>query len=183
MFAASRFIRYCPGYKTRAFIMKSGDGSIRFHNDLNDGLLDEYLKKVLLFTCFEPQNHMRSLYGSDGRFYRNEICLDTTHGPTLASNELDGFNANKSETEMLNLWRQILASAKTMPKYDSNLTYGMYHIDDELNTFDVVRVGRKNKRVYHNPKLNGDIKSLKNLIKDYYVNEIVDTLFKYEFLK
>ena len=38
---------------------------------------------------------MRSFEGSDGSFYRNELCLDTTNGETIASNELKKLNCTK----------------------------------------------------------------------------------------
>lgn len=37
--------------------------------------------------------------------------------------------------------------------------------------------------VYDYPDLNGDLKSMRQLVKQYYHSHIQDNLFKYEFLK
>lgn len=51
--------------------------------------------RCCLGCILESQNHMRSFEGSDGSFYRNELCLDTTNGETIASNELKKLNCTK----------------------------------------------------------------------------------------
>ena len=78
MFCASRYITYNREWTERARIMKSADGADRFFADVKSGKLNQFLLKCLVFTCFEMQNHMRSFQGTDNRFYRNELCLDTT---------------------------------------------------------------------------------------------------------
>ena len=40
-----------------------------------------------------------------------------------------------------------------------------------------------NQKIYDYPSLNGNIRSLAEMVKNYYLNEIVPILFKYEFLK
>ena len=46
---------------------------------------------------------MRTLIGSDGHLYRNELCLDTTNGPTVASMDLvsSKLKKDKQEKELL----------------------------------------------------------------------------------
>ncbi len=180
MFAASRYITYNRYWTERAQVMKSGDGSEFFYEDLKNNLLEDYLLKVLLFTCLEPQNHIRSLNGTDGRYYRNELCLDSTHGDTLATKKLKNMNCTVSERNLINQFELILSYAKKTSNYNPEFTYGLYQIDSELNTsykdsFD--------NTVFDYPELNGEIKSLKSNIKKYYLKEIVPTLFKYELLK
>ena len=51
---------------------------------------------------------MRSFYGTDNRFYRNEICLDTTNGETLASKDLKKLTVTVKEKELLDIWKTIL---------------------------------------------------------------------------
>ena len=70
MFCAGRYITYNREWTERARIMKSGDGVKRFNADVASGKLAQWLRKCLLFTCVEMQNHMRTFTGSDGRFYR-----------------------------------------------------------------------------------------------------------------
>ena len=88
MFCASRYITYNRKWTERARIMKSADGADNFKRDVKNGKLEQFLLKSLLFTTLETQNHMRSFIGSDNFFYRNELCLDTTNGETLATKDL-----------------------------------------------------------------------------------------------
>lgn len=161
--------------------MKSADGAERFFADVKNGKLSQFLLKCLVFTCFEMQNHMRSFTGSDNRFYRNELCLDTTNGETLASVALKNLCANNNEKDLFELWDLILAKAKETKNYNSDLTYGVYQIFAELNTFTEDEITAANISDY--PELNGHLKSLKQKVKEYYNAEIVPTLFEYEFLK
>lgn len=181
MFCASRYIKYNSYWTERARIMKSADGAEKYIRDVNSGKLNQYLLKCLLFTCIEPQNHMKSFTGSDERFYRNELCLDNTNGETIASRDLVNLKKNRTEQEILRLWYTILDNAKNTENYKTELTYGLYQIDIELNTFDIDE--RTGGKTYHYPELNGNIKTLKQMTKEYYNSEIVPTLFKYEFLK
>ena len=75
---------------------------------------------------------------------------------------------------------KILEQAKLTENYDSNLTYGVYQIKEELNTSHKNEVG---ETIYDYPVLNGDISTLTPLVKGYYLDEIVPFLFEYEFLK
>ncbi len=181
MFCASRYITYNREWTERARIMKSGDGADKFFADIKNGKLKQYLLKCLVFTCFEMQNHMRSFVGTDNRYYRNELCLDTTNGHTLASLELKSLNVSIKEKELFDIWETILRWAKKTDNYNNKLTYGVYQIFSELNTF--TRDDETGKSEPDYPELNGALKSLKQKVKDYYNSEIVPTLFKYEFLK
>jgi hypothetical protein len=180
MFAASRYITYNRQWTERGRIMKSADGAERYFHDLKVGKLDAWLLKCLLFTVFEPQNHMRSFTGSDGRKYRNELCLDITNGSTIASDTLKDMVKNESEEKMMLLWKKILKEAKKTSEYNGDLTYGLYQIKVELNT---TYKNELDETKYNYPDLNGDIKSLAEYVKTYYNSEIVPVLFKYEFLK
>ncbi|MBQ8790320.1 MAG: hypothetical protein IJZ51_03300 [Ruminiclostridium sp.] len=181
MFCASRYITYNREWTERARIMKSGDGADKFFRDVKNGILTQFLLKCLVFTCFEMQNHMRTFIGSDNRFYRNNLCLDSTNGETLASKDLKKLKAGKKENELLEMWESVLRWAKKTDKYNSNYTYGVYQIFAELNTFTPDEETGENKPDY--PELNGALKSLKQKVKEYYNSEIVPTLFEYEFLK
>ncbi len=181
MFCAARYITYNRKWTERARIMKSADGAEKFFADVKKGKLNQFLLKCLIFTCFEMQNHMRSFMGSDGRFYRNELCLDTTNGETIASQKLKSMQMNEIEKELFSLWCFILAEAKKTKNYNPKITYGVYQIFAELNTFKEDEITGENIPDY--PVLNGHLKSLKQKLKEYYNTEIVPVLFEYEFLK
>lgn len=181
MYAASRYITHNREWTERARIMKSADGSDKYFADVANGKLSHYLLKVLVFTIFETHNHIRTFKGSDGHFYRNELCLDTTNGDTVASLALKNYNSNSLETEIFKLWNLILELAKKTKNYKHDFTYGVYQITVELDTF--VHDDETDKNVYDYPELHGHLQTLKKLVRDYYNSEIVPTLFKYEFLK
>ena len=71
-----------------------------------------------------------------------------------------------------------MESAKNTKNYNKDLTYGVYQIQEELNTFKVVEDGKRRKRIYDYPDLNGHLSTLKTLIKDYYLKDIVPVLSK-----
>lgn len=160
--------------------MKSADMKDKYLKDLESGKLNIFLLKNLLYVCFEPQNHCRSLKGTDNRFYRNELCLDTTNGKTIASEKIKELVLNEKEKELMLLWNKILSKAKETKEYDKTLTYGLYQIVEELNTS---YKNEKLEKIYNYPELNNNIKALKVSLKEYYLEEIVPILFEYEFLK
>ncbi|MBR5714713.1 MAG: hypothetical protein IKX58_08030, partial [Clostridia bacterium] len=180
LFCMSRYITYNRAWTERARIMKSADGADRFNADVKSGKLDQWLRKCLLFTCLEIQNHMRTFTGSDGRFYRNELCLDTTNGDTLASFDLSKLNADETEKQLLAQWKNLITEAKKTAEYDSSLTYGVYQIFAEIDTSYKDEDGNT---VWNNIEVHSALQTLKSLVKDYYNKEIVPTLFEYEFLK
>lgn len=175
MFCASRYITYNRQWTERARIMKSADGADRFNKNINN--LDQWLRKCLLFTCLEMQNHMRSFTGSDGRFYRNELCLD---GDTLASKDLAKLNANDTEKQLLAQWQHLMSEVKKTKEYNKALTYGVYQIFAEIDTSYKDDDGNT---VWNNLEVHSALQTLKNLVKEYYNKEIVPKLFEYEFLK
>ena len=181
MFCASRYITYNREWTERARIMKSADGSEAFLKDVKKGALDQFLLKCLLFTCVEMQNHMRTFKGSDDRFYRNELCLDDTNGDTAAIRDIKRLKMDKQEKDIIKQWRTVLDWAKRAEGYDPALTYGVYQIYDELDTSH--KDETTGNTVWDNVELHTALAGLKNLVKDYYNNKIVPTLFKYEFLK
>ena len=112
--------------------MKSGDGSESFYQDIQTGKLNGYLLKCLLFAVLEPQNHMREFMGSDGKEYKNQLCLDTTNGETLASNALKDMVMNDEEKVLIDLWEKIITAAKATKNYQPGVNYGLFQIKDEL---------------------------------------------------
>jgi hypothetical protein len=187
LFAAGRYITYNKAWTERARIMKSADGSAAFARDVASGKLKSFLLKCLLFTCLEMQNHMRTFTGSDGRFYRNELCFDATNGETLALRDILSLPMNDAEKALAAQWGTILQYAKqTKPNergsgYDPALTYGVYQIYAELDTSYTDET--TGKTIYDNVELHTALTALKELVKTYYNTEIVPVLFEYEFVK
>lgn len=181
MFCASRYITYNREWTERARIMKSADGADKFYKDIKNGKLYQFLLKCLLFTCTEMQNHMRTFTGSDGRFYRNELCLDSTNGETVAVNDMKKLIKHRKENALLKQWETVLNFAKQTKNYNSELTYGVYQIFAELDTSHTDEV--TGSTVWDNVELHTALAGLKSLVKEYYNTEIVPVLFEYEFLK
>ena len=181
MFCASRYINYNRAWTERARIMKSADGANKYYADVASGKLRQFLLKCLLFTCLEMQNHMRTFTGSDGRFYRNELCFDDTNGETIALRDIKALSIGNKEAKLLSHWETVLYWAKQAKNYDSALTYGVYQIFAELDTShsDEVTGGT----VWDNVELHTALAGLKMLVREYYNSEIVPTLFEYEYLK
>lgn len=127
------------------------------------------------------QNHLRTFKGSDNRFYRNELCLDTTNGPTIASSDIKQLKVGKKEEKLIKQWNTLLQHVKDTKEYDSGCTYGVYQIFIDIDTF--YRDSVTNEKVWNNPAVHGDLRTLKEFVKSYYNSEIVPTLFEYEFLK
>jgi hypothetical protein len=142
-----------------------------------------FLKSCLIYTCLSNQNKCMSFNGSDGRYYRNELCFDTTNGDTVASADLAKMILDEEEKKLMTLWENILAEAKKTANYDPNLTYGVYQITKELNTSHKEGTGTSKKTVYDYPNLNRYLVSLRDNLKAYYKSHITDKMFKYELLK
>lgn len=177
LFAMSRYIRYCNKWTERGRIMKTGDGAERYKKAVESGTLDSWLLKCLLFATLEAQNHMRSFTASDGTKYRNELCLD---GDTIASRELKRMVPNQREKALLNQWNLLIEAARHTKEYNPKLTYGVYQIAQEIDT---KYKNEKGDIIYNNVEVHSHLQTLREMLKDYYVNEIVPVLFEYEFLK
>lgn len=155
----------------RDIYFTTADGGDQYTKD------KEFLKSCLIFTCLSPRNHCLSFDGSDGRFYKNELCFD---GHTLANEKLKEFTLTETEKELQNTFNEILKLAQTTKNYNSKFTYGTYQIDKELNTYYKDESGT----IYHDyPELNTKINALKTKLSKYYEDIIQPKLFEYELLK
>lgn len=158
-------------------IYTSADKGDIFKNDVN------FLKSCLIYTCLSYYNKCLSFDGSDGRYYRNELCFDTTNGDTVASADLAKMTLDADEKALMKLWNDILTEAKKTANYDSRLTYGVYQITKELNTSHKNGTGRSQQTVYDYPTLNGYLETLRTNLKSYYKSHITNKMFQYELLK
>lgn len=184
LFAAAKYTDNANAWTVMSQVMKSSDGQLQYARDFKSNKLSQWILKVLLWSSLTNQSHMRSFTGSDSRSYKNEICLDDTNGDTLALTELKKLVLQNSEVAILNQWNAILKGAKLAKNYKSTSTYGVYQIEDELNTSVKVNdIKGRTQNVYDYPQLNGDLNTLRVLLQDYYLKEIAPTLFKYALLK
>ncbi|TAN58544.1 hypothetical protein EPN15_00610 [Patescibacteria group bacterium] len=149
----------------------TADGGDRYLKD------KDFLKTCFIFACLSQRNHCRSFDGSDGLFYKNELCFDKG---TLASNKVKNYKLTKDEQDLLDTFNDMLAKAKHSKNYNKKYTYGTYQIDEELNT----RFKNENDEwIYDYPELNTAINSLKTKLVKYYEAVIQPKLFEYELLK
>ncbi|MCL2743011.1 MAG: hypothetical protein FWE67_04090 [Planctomycetaceae bacterium] len=133
----------------------------------------DFLFRCFFWSCLSQKNHCLSFDGSDGRFYRNELCFDKD---TIASKEISTHTLNPDEKQMLDLWNALLKKVKRTPEYNPHFTYGLYQIEKEINVQNDVKE-------YIHPDIHNDIQALKVLLKAYYAKYIVKKLFEYELLK
>jgi hypothetical protein len=150
----------------------TADGGDRYTKDA------EFLKSCFIFTCLSQRNKCISFTGTDGRFYKNELCFDTE---TLASEHLKTLTLNKQDEKIIKVWEEVLAEAKQTKEYKSDLKYGTYQVIQELNTSYKDEKGKNT--IYNYPTLNSKIEALKDNLKTYYKTQIQTQLFQYELLK
>lgn len=160
----------------------TSDGGREFMRD------DKFLKKCLIFTTLDAKNKCISFNGSDGRLYLNELCLDTTTDKdSLSIIELKKLERRypftSDEQNLIKLWKNILVQAQKMKSYNTEYLYGVYQIDKELNTFKKEVFNGKVQKKYDNPILNGYLTSLRNMLNEYYLSDILPDMFKYSLIK
>ena len=149
----------------------TADGGDRYTRD------NDFLKSCLIYTCLSRYNKCLSFNGSDGRFYRNELCF---HKDALANVDLKKFKLDADEKELLEVWGRVLDKAEKTGKMIDSFTYGPYQIEQEINTFVKTEDG---KNVYDYPELNSELNTLKVLLKKYYTTHIREKMFEYELVK
>ena len=171
-----------------AFLNKTADGAEAFNRDVANGTLRDWLVKCMLWTCWTQHNHMRTLVGSDGRLYINKLALgqESLADEKLAEAIADGYVMSVKENELMAYWNMILDAAKDCEEYHEGWKYNLYQIDEEINI--KVATGKTTKdgkpeMVQKYGDLNNMIKFFKSELKEYYKDELVDNLFKYEFIK
>lgn len=187
------FMNYLPAFAASQFLNNqkswifscyggSADGADHYWTDINSGKLDNFLLKTLFWCCMTHYTHMRSQIGSDGRLYKNQICFDrgTIASKILAKAQKNGYEFTEQEQELWDNYQKLMVMVKNVEEYNSDFTYGIYQIEQEIDT----TYKNKSGKVIHN---HGDIYNLVKKIKEqaklYYVDELVPVLNKYEFIK
>lgn len=150
----------------------TSDGGNRYTKDR------DFLKACLIYTCLSRYNKCLSFDGSDGRFYRNELCF---HKDAVAMNDLAKFKLDDEEKKLLEVWNRVLEKAAATGKMVERFTYGPYQIEQEINTFHKDETGKKN--IYDYPELNAELNTMKTLLKTYYKTHIREKMFEYELVK
>lgn len=178
LFAAKQFAQ--DEWYERDVYFSTSDGGSRYTTDSN------FLKACLIYTCLSNQNKCLSFSGSDGRLYQNELCFD---GGALAFADLQKYAANEKtgldadEQTLIGLWTKILEEARHTANYNPGFRYGTYQINKELNTYIVTGSGKNKRNIYDYPVLNGDLETLKKLLKEYYKTHLTAKMFEYQLLK
>lgn len=183
----NNYLKMLPLFTAKEYprdkFFEKGEGCIYFTtSDGGDTYTKDkdFLKSCLIYTCLSNQNKCLTFDGSDGRHYQNELCFDQD---TIASNDLSGMSLDADEQALIKLWNNILTEARATGKCIPNWTYGVYQITKEINTFQTVGTGKSKKNVYDYPQLNGDLDTLRTMLKAYYKSHITKKMFQYELLK
>lgn len=150
----------------------TSDGGDRYTKD------HAFLKSCLIYTCLSRYNKCLSFDGSDGRFYKNELCF---HKDAVAMNDIAKFKLDDEEKKLLEVWNRVLEKAAATGKMVEKFTYGPYQIEQEINTFHKDETSKKN--IYDYPELNAELNTLKALLKTYYKTHIREKMFEYELVK
>lgn len=169
MFAAGM---YCPdNWPLNGTVYRSGDGSVNYFNSLKDEKVQEWLNKVAFFVGLHRWNKSKSFVGSNGKIYKNELCLDNDsflQKYLFSRGFFDKCKMSEREINLLSLHDELLKLLKDKTTYNENFTYGICQIFDEFsNDNDILEL----------------LKEIQNELRKYYKEEIEFNLFRFEFLK
>ncbi len=141
----------------------------------------DFLRKATLWTCISHKNHCISFYGTDGRFYNNEMCLDENSlvRKELVEQEKYG-KLDRADLMLLGVFDELLDLVKDTQEYNPCYNYGTYQIEEDINTS---YKDANDKKIYNNKKVNTKLKELKVRLANYYSDELESKLFEYELLK
>ncbi|EGO9005947.1 hypothetical protein D2A86_13985, partial [Enterococcus faecalis] len=79
----------------------------------------DFLRKATLWTCISHKNHCISFYGTDGRFYNNEMCLDENSlvRKELVEQEKYG-KLDRADLMLLGVFDELLDLVKDTQEYN-----------------------------------------------------------------
>lgn len=180
-------------------LMKCADNGTNYLND-------EQLKLCsLIYVSLSKINHCKSFYLDKRNFKENEAVSKKQNGnQILVINEL-AISCNDTQTfinellqeykikypalffpalnNILALWEKIMNLAKQTKNYNKDFAYSLKQIDEELNTYKEVKIGKKTNKVYDYVVLNTKITAFRKILKDYYKQNIAPKLRKYKLVK
>ena len=159
-------------YTEREVIMKTADGGTEY-------LVDEgFLYQCFLWAGISQMNKCLSKEN-----LRNEFCFSQN---TLSDKILKNYHMTCDDEDLYYKWVDVLTLSKMAEEFNSEYTYGLSQIDNEIN----VKIGsgtfNKKGQEIMVPKykdLDEKISILKEALKRYYLVEIKPKLFKYSLLK
>lgn len=166
LFAACRFPSV-GRFWVRGVMARCADNGDNFSQDT------DFIRSCLIFTCLSNHNKSRSFTGTDGRHYRNELCFDEG---TQASTDLDTFTLTPMDEEILTQWRKVLELGKQTTGYIPGRPYGTFQINEELNTSHVELIKNRRTTVYDYPILNGELKTLRDMLVLYHAASVAPSL-------
>ena len=167
LFAANCYT--CKDYTEKEVIMKSGDGGTAYQND------NEFLEDCFIWCCLTDKNKCWS--GAS----QNEMALSQN---SKADQIVDLKQPHR--LALKRSWDNVLNEAKKCKEYNSNWKYGLAQIINDLNLDDPTGVKNKKGQTLMQKrysKLDAQITSFKEDLKEFYDKYIKDKLFQYELLK
>ena len=167
LFAANCYT--CKDYTEKEVIMKSGDGGTTYQND------SEFLEDCFIWCCLTDKNKCWS--GAS----QNEMALSQN---SKADQIVDLKQPHR--LALKRSWDNVLNEAKKCKEYNANWKYGLAQIINDLNLDDPTGVKNKKGQTLMQkryPKLDAQITSFKEDLKEFYDKYIKDKLFQYELLK
>ncbi|MBE8215403.1 MAG: hypothetical protein HAW62_03610 [Endozoicomonadaceae bacterium] len=165
----------CNDYTEMDVIMKSADGGNIYQSDR------EFLQKCFIWSCISKRNVCIS-----NENLTNNLCL---YQDTEADKLLQAMDIDDADKILLSTWNKLLIKVKTKEEYNSQLKYGLFQIDKDINIG--IPTGRKSKtgkmvmvKKYGNTDdIDDMVKQLKDKLKEYRAKHIEEKLFEYQLLK
>lgn len=182
MFAAGFYTKERNKWYEKEFLAKTGDCKETFEAAVKSGEANDLLVKSLIYTMYTQNNHLCSFKGSDGRDYKNKIAprQNSLADAAIARAVSNGYKYSEHEIKLNYMWDKIWDEVIKLKEYDSDKTYGLYQIEQEINV-SVPDADGKMIKNYGN--LNNAIKSFKTELNKYYVEEVGPLLLQYGFIK
>lgn len=120
IFAASQYPDHCNEWKVMSFIMKTANKAKQYLADVKSSVLDKFLFKTMFWTSLSHYLHLRTLNGSDGQLYLNELCFDDNSlaTKTMKDSKNIGYDLTDTEKELLYEFNEILRFVKTTNEYN-----------------------------------------------------------------
>ena len=180
-------------------LMTSSDGGTEFEND------KEFLKQCFIYACLTNANKCFSFDGSDGNYYRNELCLDNgTFARDLINKYRENEELSNVEEKLIEQYEKILNEIKKVQdnkymyeEYNPKYSYGVAQIQKTINIKEEDKdeagniIYERNSKGEMTPKMVDKYgKNLSNLITplqtaldEYYLKFIKPKMIMYQLVK
>lgn len=159
-------------YTEKEVIMKSADGGNKYSKD------SDFVNDCFVWAGLTNKNKCIS-----DQSIKNQYCFKQS---TYADDFLKTLKLSDEAKALLIDWESLLNYAKTTDEYISLNNYGLHQIERELNikigTGTFTKTGVEIKAPKYR-KLDENISSFKDKLKEFYLTKLKKKLFKYELLK